>query len=292
DAIVGGHSHSLLSNTQKKAAGPYPLMAGTTPVVQAYAYSKYVGLLTLTFDQDGRVVRAEGDTHLLDASVEPDAAIAKRIAELAGPIEELKAKVVGHSSEPITGARDICRRAECAMGNLVADAMLERVKGQGVTIALQNSGGLRASIDAGPITMGEVLSVLPFQNTLSTFQISGAQIVAALENGVSQVEAVKGRFPQVAGLKFTWDGTVAAGGGRVTEVSVQEAGTWVPLDPAKIYGVVTNNYVRNGGDGYKMFAADAANAYDYGPGLEMVVADYLIKHGEYAPYLDGRITRK
>ncbi len=292
DAIVGGHSHSLLSNTHKGAAGPYPLMAGTTPVVQAYAYSKYVGVLKLTFDKDGRVAGAEGDTHLLDASVEPDAAIAKRIAELAGPIEQLKAKVVGHSAEAIMGARDICRRMECAMGNLVADAMLERVKGQGVTIAIQNSGGLRASIDAGPITMGEVLTVLPFQNTLSTFQITGAQIRAALENGVSQVEGVKGRFPQVAGLKFTWDGTVAPGEGRIRDVFVQQAGAWVPLDAAKIYGVVTNNYVRNGGDGYKMFATEAANPYDYGPGIEEVVADYLIKQGAYTPYLDGRSTRK
>ncbi|MEM8646575.1 MAG: bifunctional UDP-sugar hydrolase/5'-nucleotidase [Pseudomonadota bacterium] len=292
DAIVGGHSHSLLSNTHKRAAGPYPLMAGTTPVVQAYAYSKYVGVLKLTFDKNGRVVSAEGDTHLLDASVKPDPAIAQRIAELAGPIEELKAKVVGHSAEAITGARDVCRRMECAMGNLVADAMLERVKGQGVTIALQNSGGLRASIDAGPITMGEVLTVLPFQNTLSTFQITGAQIRAALENGVSQVEGVKGRFPQVAGLKFTWNSSVEPGQGRVKDVFVQEAGAWVPLDEAKVYGVVTNNYVRNGGDGYKMFATDAANAYDYGPGIEEVVAEYLIKHGEYTPYVDGRITGK
>ncbi len=294
DAIVGGHSHTLLSNSEKGAAGRYPVMAGTTPVVQAYAYSKYVGVLKLTFDQQGQVTGAEGDTHLLDATVAPDAAIAEQIAALAGPIEKLKTKVVGHSAAAISGARDVCRRMECAMGNLVADAMLDRVKGQGVTIALHNSGGLRASIDAGPITMGEVLSVLPFQNTLSTFQIKGALIVKALENGVSQVEAVKGRFPQVAGLKFTWDSTVASGAGRVEAktVMVKEAGAWAPLDPEKIYGVVTNNYVRNGGDGYKMFATDAAKAYDYGPGLEEVVAEYLIRHGEYAPYLDGRITRK
>ena len=91
------------------------------------------------------------------------------------------------------------------MGTLVADALLDRVKDQGVDFAIMNSGGLRASIDAGEVTMGEVLTVLPFQNTLATFQISGADIVAALENGVSQVEEVAGRFPQVSGMKFTWD---------------------------------------------------------------------------------------
>jgi 5'-nucleotidase / UDP-sugar diphosphatase len=89
------------------------------------------------------------------------------------------------------------------MGNLVADAMLDRVKDQGVTIAIQNGGGLRASIDAGEVTMGEVLTVLPFQNTLATFEATGQQIIDALENGVSQVADGAGRFPQVAGLKFT-----------------------------------------------------------------------------------------
>ena len=178
------------------------------------------------------------------------------------------------------------------MGNLVADAMLDRVRDQGVTIAIQNGGGLRASIDAGEVTMGEVLTVLPFQNTLATFRIPGADIVAALENGVSQVEEGAGRFAQVAGLKYTWDAAKPAGEGRIVDVQVQEGDGWVALDPAKEYFVVTNNYVRNGGDGYKMFAANATDVYDFGPGLEQVLADYVAANGDYTPYLDGRITRK
>jgi 5'-nucleotidase len=261
------------------------------PVVQAYAYSKYVGHLELEFDEAGAVTYAGGDTILLDASVTPDPAIAARISELAGPIEELKAKVVAESAAPIDGDRANCRTQECEMGNLVADAMLDRVKGQGVTIAIQNGGGLRASIDAGEVTMGEVLTVLPFQNTLATFQINGAGVLAALENGVSQVEEVKGRFPQVAGMKFTWD-PEAAVGSRIGEVMVQMDGGWKPLDPEATYSVVTNNYVRNGGDGYRMFQNDAVNAYDYGPGLEVVVADFMSKSAGYKPYLDGRIATK
>ena len=136
------------------------------------------------------------------------------------------------------------------MGDLVADAMLERVKGQGVTIALQNGGGLRASIGGGQVSMGDVLAVLPFQNTLSTFNIDGAGIVAALENGVSQVEEGAGRFPQVAGLRLTWDPSVAPMQGRIKSVEVREGDAWVPIDPAKVYSVATNNFMRNGGDGY------------------------------------------
>jgi 5'-nucleotidase len=177
------------------------------------------------------------------------------------------------------------------MGNLVADAMLDRVKDQGVTIAIQNGGGLRASIDAGEVTMGEVLTVLPFQNTLSTFQVTGQAIIEALENGVSQVEEVKGRFPQVAGLKFTWDAAVAPNEGRVQEVMVMNEGAFAPIDPAATYSVVSNNYVRNGGDGYKMFK-DAENAYDYGPDLADVTAEFMAAQGDYTPYTDGRISKK
>ncbi|KIT16120.1 bifunctional metallophosphatase/5'-nucleotidase [Jannaschia aquimarina] len=284
DVIVGGHSHTLFSNTEEGAEA-YPTVVNDVPIVQAYAYSKYVGHLTVAFDAEGNVISAEGDTNLLDASVEPDAEIAARIAELAGPIEELKAQVIGEASEPIEGAREVCRAQECPMGNLVADAMLARVADQGIQIAIQNGGGLRASIDGGEITMGEVLTVLPFQNTLATFEATGQTIIDALENGVSQIEEGAGRFPQVAGMSYSFDAS-ADPGSRISDVMVGGE----PIDPAATYGVVTNNYVRNGGDGYAMFST-AENAYDFGPGLELVVADYIAEQGgTYTPYTDGRIT--
>jgi len=159
-----------------------------------------------------------------------------------------------------------------------------------VSIAIMNSGGLRASIDAGEVTMGEVLTVLPFQNTLATFEISGADVIAALENGVSQVEEVKGRFPQVAGLKFTWDASKPANEGRIIDVLVMKGDGWSPIDPEESYGV--NNYVRGGGDGYDVFADNASNVYDFGPNVESVVADYLAANAPYEPVLDGRISAK
>ncbi len=292
DLVVGGHSHTLLSNTQEGAAGSYPLMVGDVPVVQAYAYSKYLGEVTLTFDDDGNLVSAEGEPILLDASVTPDPDIAARVAEMGAPIEEMKKRVVASSAASIEGNRDVCRVQECEMGNLVADAMLARVADQGAQIAIANSGGLRASIDEGEVTMGEVLTVLPFQNTLSTFEISGQGVIDALENGVSQVEEVKGRFPQVAGMTFTWDPSVAPNEGRITEVMVAKDGGYVPIDPEATYLVVTNNYVRNGGDGYKMFEGDDKNAYDFGPDLADVTAEYLAENAPYTPYVDGRIKQK
>ena len=296
DAIVGGHTHTLFSNTDEKAPYKYPLMVNgpdgvPVPIVSAGAYSRDLGHLVLTWDAAGVVTAATGDTMLLDASVTPDEAVLARIKELGGPIEELKAKVVAQVPADIDGSRETCRAGECAMGSLVAEAMLDRVKAQGVTIALQNGGGLRASIGAGDVSMGDVLAVLPFQNTLSTFNIPGSAIVSALENGVSQVEDGGGRFPQVAGLRFAWDPKVAPGEGRITSVEVREGDAWVPIDPAKVYLAATNNFMRNGGDGYVSLRDEATNAYDYGPGLEMVLADYLAAHPDYVPGTDGRVTK-
>ncbi len=178
------------------------------------------------------------------------------------------------------------------MGNLVADAMLDRVKDQGVSIAIQNGGGLRASIDEGEVTMGEVLTVLPFQNTLSTFQLTGADVIAALENGFSQVEDGGGRFPQVAGIKVVWTKSAAPNEGRVKSVMVRKGGDWAPIETDAVYGVVSNNFMRGGGDGYKVFETNGMNAYDFGPGLEAVVVEYLAGNKPYKPYLDGRIVEE
>ncbi len=291
DVIVGGHSNTYLSNTAENAEGPYPTMVGKTAIVSAYAYGKFLGELNVTFDDAGEIVAAAGEPLIMDVAVAEDADTLTRIAELAKPLEEIRNRVVAEAAAELDGSRDSCRQMECAMGTIIAEAMLDRVRDQGVTIALQNGGGVRASIDAGPVTMGEVLTVLPFQNTLSTFQVDGATILAALENGVSQIEEGAGRFLQVAGLKYTFD-PAQPPGSRVSDVQVLVGGdAWGPIDPAATYLVVSNNYVRGGGDGFRMFR-DAANAYDFGPDLADVTAEFMARTGPVQAMTDGRITRK
>jgi len=293
DVIVGGHSHSLLGSMEG-AAGPYPTMVTNpdgveVPVVQANQYGKYLGDIAITWDDNGVVTSAEGEPYLIDASVTGNEDFKTQLADLAAPIEEAMGEVIGTATADIDGSREVCRAMECTMGNLVADAMLDRVADQGVTIAIQNGGGLRASIDAGEITMGEVVTVLPFSNTLATVQISGADVIEALENGVSDVENGAGRFPQVAGLKYTADLTQPAGE-RISDVMVGSGDSFAPIDEEATFTIVTNNYMRGGGDGYGTFA-EGDNPYDFGPPLEQVLADYIAElGGEYTPYTDGRIT--
>ncbi len=294
-AIIGAHSHTLLSNTVEGAPAYATLIESPSgravPIVQSYAFSRYMGDLTLEFAEDGAVAAATGDSIELDAAFEPDAEVAARVAALAGPIETLKTTPVAELAAPIDGSRESCRAMECEMGNTVTDAMLARIGNPEITIALTNGGGLRASLEAGTITLGDVLTVLPFQNTLYTMRLSGADILAALEYGVNAVEEGAGRFPQVAGLRFALDLSVAPGAGRVSEIEVMGADGWVPIDPAASYGVVTNNFMARGGDGYAMLASGAMEPYDTAIDMADALAEHLTNNAPYAPRIEGRIRQ-
>lgn len=295
--IVGGHSHTLLSNTVEGAPGYATMVASPSgravPIVQAYAFSRYLGDLAVEFGEDGTVVSATGDTIELSMALFEEAPdVLARIEELRGPIAQLTATPVTELAAPIDGSRENCRARECEMGNTVADAMLARVSGLGATIALANGGGLRASLEAGTITLGDVLTVLPFQNKLFTMELQGSAIVAALEHGVNGVEEAQGRFPQVAGLRFRLDVSVPPNGGRVSNVEVRAAdGSWGPIDPDAVYTIVTNDFMAGGGDGFAMLRDFGTNRYDTAIDLADALAEYLSANAPFAPALDGRIAQ-
>ena len=170
----GGSFQYFLCNISDRAEGPYPTMIGNTATVSAYDYGKFLGKLNVMFNDQGDILGADGDALIMDVNVPKDVATVQRIAKTAEPLQSIREKIVAQAASGIVGARAECRAQECTMGFLITDAMLDRVKDQGVQIAIQNSGGIRASLDAVKVTIGEVLTVLPFQNTLSTFEVSGA----------------------------------------------------------------------------------------------------------------------
>lgn len=294
-AIIGGHSHTLMSNTEEGAVEYATLIESPSgravPIVQAFAFSRYLGNLTLEFAEDGAVVSATGDTVLLDASFAPAEDIEALIAPLRAPIEEMTRRPVAELAADIDGSRETCRAGECEMGNTVTDAMLSEVAHQGIQIALTNGGGLRASMGAGTATLGDVLTVLPFQNTLYTLEVSGETLLAALEHGVNDVEDGAGRFPQVAGIRFKLDLSVAPNSGRVSDVEVMSAEGWTALQPDEIYGLVTNNFMAGGGDGYAMLRDGGMNGYDTAIDLAEVLARHLSENEPFTPVLDGRIIQ-
>jgi 5'-nucleotidase/UDP-sugar diphosphatase len=300
DVIVGGHTHTYLSNTDPAAEGPYPVVVkspGGKPVliVSDAAYAKALGRLDVTFDADGVPTAWQGNPITLDASVPEDAQLLAEAQSLNAPLEALRSQVIGSATANLIGDRTVCRFEECTMGDLITDAMLWATAKEGTQIAFENGGGVRAGIQAGNVSLGNVLEVLPFGNTLATFELSGADVWAALENGVSRAENPAnegtGRFAQVAGLRYTWNPKLPAGA-RLVSVEVKNPdGTYSPLDLKATYKVATNDFNRRGGDDYKMFAEKAINPYDFGPTLDKVVADYIAAHSPITRAVEGRVIK-
>ncbi len=300
DVIVAGHTHTYLSNTDEDAEGPYPVVVnspGGDPVliVSDSSWGKYLGRLDVTFDENGVPVAWEGNPITLDASVAEDPDVLAEAQSLNEPLEELRNQIVGSAAVDLNGERESCRFEECNMGNLITDAILWKTAAEGTQIVLTNGGGIRASIQAGDVSLGDVLEVLPFGNSIATFELTGANVWAALENGVSRAENPEnegtGRFAQVAGLRYTWNPDQPAGA-RVVSVEVENPdGTYSPIDLAATYKLAANNFIRGGGDDYSMFAENAIDPYDYGPILADVVAEYITANSPVSPAVEGRITQ-
>ncbi len=288
DVFVGGHSHTLLSDSEAGAAGPaheaFTGRSGRAVVVQAACYGRYFGRLDLDLDDDGQVLAMGGDTRHVGLELPEHPEVAAIVASYAGQLDAVRRRVVGAAPAAIDIAG--CRVGECALGSFVAEAMLRSVKG--ADIALMNSGGLRTGLPGGSITLGDVLSMLPFGNTVATLRLRGSDLRTALANGVAR--AGMGAFPQVAGLRFTWRPQAPAAD-RLGAVEVaQPDRRFAPLDDAKIYTVVTNNFVRTGGDGYGVMRDRAIDPYDTGPGLDAVVSEAIAAAGPLALQTDGRIA--
>ncbi|MBW8269351.1 bifunctional metallophosphatase/5'-nucleotidase [Caldovatus aquaticus] len=292
DVIIGGHSHTLLADGLAGAAGPHPLVADgpdrPVRIVQAGAYGRWLGRLDLDLAPDGRVAAHGGACRPVGADAPEDPEVAALVARLAAPLEATRRRPVAHAAAAF--GLGGCRSGECALGTLLAEAMLAAVPA--AEVAIHNGGGMRAGLPAGAISLGDLLTVLPFGNTLAVLRLRGADLRAALENGLSRAPAPSGRFPQVAGLRLRWN-PAAPPGQRVEAVAVaeRESGRFVPLDPERVYRVVTHSYLRRGGDGYAVLRDRALEAYDTGPPLEEAVAPYLAAHSPLAPRTDGRIAR-
>ncbi len=297
DLIVGGHSHTLLANRSEDAQGPYPVFVegpdGTSvPIVQVGSRGSHLGEIEVTFEDGGRVIRAEGEPILLDGTKGEDGHVARMVAGFAKPLQEWQEMPVGMVAGPVDGAHASCRFRECAMGNLVADAIMWKTAAFGTEIVITNAGGIRASFDAGEVTQGDVLSALPFGNTVSTFLLSGWDVQAALENGVSQAKEGAGKFPQVAGIRFAWQASAPAGERLLAVEMIGPHGAVTALDPDRMYRVASNSFLRRGGDGYDVFMTGAVDAYDYGPNMEEMLVDYLGAHFPIAPRVEGRIIER
>ncbi len=268
DLVVGGH---------------IPLEFDTTidgiRVVQPYGNTRGYADVTLTVDRASKDVvglSAELDPTWTD-QVQPDPEVQAIVDRYQAELDEALGGVVGQATTSIQ--RGASREVESEMGNFVTDAMRSYL--DGVDVAVTNAGGLRADIDAGPITLQEVYAVLPFNNTLVTTDLAGDQLTQVLEEGANSRYGTV----QVSGLRWSYDAG-APFGDRVTSVTLADG---TPIDPARTYRVATNNFMANGGDQFAMLT-QGVNTVDTGINLVDTVVAHLAANSPVDPQVEGRLT--
>jgi 2',3'-cyclic-nucleotide 2'-phosphodiesterase (5'-nucleotidase family) len=266
--------------------------------------------LRIVFDtQTGSVVYKGADFHKpWNIGVTPDPDIQAVLDDLTAQLAPIFNTVIGESTVFIPRT-DSCgntagRTCESLEGNIVTDSMRLTYD---TDFALTNSGGLRADLTCPttdnasdfcpaytpppyPITRGQNLAVLPFGNVVVTLTITGDELLTMLENGVSTMPAVNGRFPQVSGLCFTYD-VQAPPGSRVTGAVRQAAdgtctGAAIDLTAGSSYTIALNDFIANGGDGYPVVYGRSTTQNL----MDQVLADYIAANTPVSPTLQGRIT--
>ncbi|MFD4489190.1 bifunctional metallophosphatase/5'-nucleotidase [Lysinibacillus fusiformis] len=301
DVIVGGHSHTQLDKpvvVDKNIAGQ---AKAATLIVQAYQYNDYLGTFDVTFNNKGVVVAHNGAL-LKVADYAEDAQALATLKPFKDKVEELSNTETGASASialdnPRTGGdntKPSVRKNETPLGNLITDGMLKKAKqyNNDVIMALQNGGGIRAGINQGPITVGEVITVLPFGNTLATMSLTGKELKEALEVSVGQYPAENGGFLHVSGAKVEFDSTKAKGQ-RIVKVSYMDGqGKYVEIQDNVTYTIATNAFTAKGGDGYDVFkkAYEEGRVTDLGLSDWENLAEHITSLGTVNPKVEGRVV--
>ncbi|CAG8489140.1 9278_t:CDS:2 [Scutellospora calospora] len=298
---IGGHSHTLLSNytTSKDyplALGPYPTtvknaIGEDTLVVQAFWSGKYIGHLDVSFNNKGKVVEYSGAPILVDQSIPQDPEVVNLVKQWRKPFDEYAKTVIGSAADEFD--QQSCQKSECTMGNLILDSFLWSIrKINKVNVAFMNAGGIRAGLLKGNITRENVLTILPFGNSMVILDMNSKNITDMLESVTGRsTNIISGKqvtsFIQVSGIRFIYDSSKPIFK-RVLDVHIQNSDTeeFEPLDPNKSYKIITLDFVANTGDGLLPYIIQDLIPLDTS---DVVLTNYIQDKKIIKPYLDGRI---
>ncbi|MCL1820810.1 MAG: 5'-nucleotidase C-terminal domain-containing protein [Oscillospiraceae bacterium] len=264
DIIIDAHSHDKLEEGR---------LVGDTLIAQTGDHGKNIGVIEIT--TSGKTARLIEVNDELTANESILAAIEAANAGIAHITET----VVGSTPVYLNGERAAVRTGETNLANLIADSMLWATDAD---IAFLTGGNIRASIDAGEITMGQVLTVLPFSNLLVTVELTGAELLGVLEHGVSEYPEEAGKHIQVSGISFSFDPD-AESGARVRGVKLSNGDS---LDMDEVYTLATSEFLAFGGDGYDL---DGRSLVYYGGDAEAFV-DYLATNPTIIAEPEGRVA--
>lgn len=312
DVVVGGHTNTFLWNgaqpDSEKIDDVYPKVVTQAsgkkvPVVQAYAYTKYLGRLNLTFDDNGDLTDFAGQPELLDSSIPQDDDVLELLERYRPKIDALNSEVVGKSKVVLDGDSNRCRFTECNFGNLIADAFVmykASISPETWTtapIGFYNGGGIRTTIeplDSGDITRGELLAAVPFGSTLLTVTLNGSDLIKTLEIGArSNGETSSGEFLQVSGLKVVYNMSQPSMS-RVVSVKARCGVCNIPVyedvDPSANYTIITTSFLAvDGGDGHYVLTENSFNRVNEDMNDIDTVVWYIAQYSPVYPEVQGRI---
>ena len=280
DVFIDGPSHSTLD--QIKAA-----TNGTGKVGKAYLTStgtKLANVGVVDIAPDGTITTSNVPLDTLTAENADTAAVIQRIQQ---QIDADYGAVFAQSEVQLNGEKAQVRTGETNLGDLITDAMLWQAGtlGEKVDAAVNNGGGIRASLSVGGLTKKDINTVLPFGNTLYLVKLTGAQLLEALEASTCSLPESIGAFPQVSGIEYTvntgakfsstenYPGSTYGKPNAVNRVTIQSVGG-AAFDPAETYTIVTNDFLGAGGDTYYTFKSSPVG-YDTGVPLDEVLMDYI-----------------
>ncbi|MBO4506988.1 MAG: bifunctional metallophosphatase/5'-nucleotidase, partial [Lachnospiraceae bacterium] len=303
DFLIDGHSHTVM---EKGENGEKIQSTG----------SKFENIGVIVIDNKTKKIE---DNYLIavDETLPTSKLVTKKANKYTNKIEELYGTVFAKSEVDLNGEKAPGNRTEeTNNGDLITDAMIWQVmqnkEGLAVdldhVVAITNGGGIRAAIAAGDITRKDVLTVLPFGNTITLVYVTGAELLEALEASCQSCPEALGGFPQIAGMKITIDttkeykpnadtypGSTYYGPKKITRVTINDV-NGKKFNKKDVYAVITNNFLAAGGDTYYAFAA-ASGQFDTGVPLDEAVMAYITEElggvigTDYAKP-QGRITVK
>ncbi len=273
DLIIDGHSHTVLNE---------PLKVNDTLIVQTGEYLKNVGTVQIELDENNKVtgIKAGLVTKEQSAGITAREDVVKAIDDYTEAQKSILSEVILKNEIEFDGERANVRTGPTNLSCLITSAMVDAT---GADLAITNGGGIRASIKAGEVTRGDIITVLPFGNYIVTKKMKGSDIKAALEHGLSQYPNANGAFPQVAHVEYLFDEKKPAGE-RVTHVWIKG----VKLDPEKEYVVATNDFMAVGGDGYPFADLPLLNEYQ---ALDEALIEFVTKNPELIRYKEYTIQK-
>jgi len=265
DMIIGGHSHTRLETPER---------VNGILIVQTGSNCRNLGRVDLTVAGDSIMSYSGRLIPMLTEDVTPNPALASLVDSIKSEIDKEYGVVIAHLKDNW----ETQYRAESNIGDWITDAVKRHMKSD---VAFLNSGGIRKNLDAGPVTKIDIYEILPFDNKMVTFTLTGLELMKIAEHNVGlEADSYQGSL-QVSGLSYSWKGENDRP--EITDVLVNGA----PIKPDKIYRVATIDYVAVA-NAERYFGFRVENVRETDIGLTQLVLEEVEKAGEITSKIDGR----